>query len=231
MSDPRRPCLYVFAKGPRLGVGKTRLASKLGQVEALRINRMLQQRGLRAAQDARWDTRLMVSPPAALAGAFPNVWPSCARLERELQGGGGLGERLAVVFRRWGPTAVIGVDCPEISSLAIHEGWRALRRARFSIGPAVDGGFWFFAARCGWEAVEALRGPVRWSTRHTARDLLAALPAPTAEVRTLADIDDRADWHAFLARQRAARGRMGARPEASLSSSAADSAFLNRQRA
>lgn len=197
-----RARLFVFAKGPRLGAGKTRLAAKLGTVEALRINRFLQSRGLRAAQDPRWETLLMVSPRAALDGVFPNVWPPPSSLARALQGRDGLGERLALVFARWGPTAVIGVDCPEISAAAIQEGWRALRRARFSIGPATDGGFWFFAARRGWDAVEALRGPVRWSTPYAATDLLANLPAAAARVRTLADVDDRDDWRAFLGRVR-----------------------------
>jgi hypothetical protein len=231
MIEGHAPCLFVFAKGPRLGAGKTRLAGGLGQVEALRVNRFLQARGLRAALDPRWRVVLMAARRADLTGAFPGVWPGLDRCGRALQRSGGLGERLAAVFERDGPTAVMGLDCPAVTAAAIAQGWRALRRAPFSIGPAEDGGFWFFAARRGWDAVQALRGPVRWSSAHAGADLLAGLPGRAARIRTLADVDELPDWRAFQARQRAARSSSGARPEASASNSGAVSPALWRQRA
>ena len=194
----------IFAKGPRLGAGKTRLARAIGQAQALRINRFLQARTLRAAQDPRWETMLLVGARRDLAAAFPGVWPAPARLPRKPQAPGDLGARLAAAFASRRPVAVIGSDCPELTPAAIARGFQALRRAPFVLGPAPDGGFWLFAARRGSTAQSAFTG-VRWSSEHAAADLAARLPARLARINTLADIDEWEDWRAYRQRKRQSR--------------------------
>lgn len=194
-----RPTLIVMAKAPRVGVGKQRLARDIGKTETWRINRALHAATLRAALDLRWRTLLCVTPDQAVSEAI-NVWPpSVARIA---QGGGDLGARLARAKAGRRNVAVIGTDCPGISSKLIAAAFAALRRAPFALGPAYDGGFWLLAARSGDRAARAMSG-VRWSTQHAAYDVLANLgAAQVAILPTLRDIDTGADLRAA---QRSAR--------------------------
>lgn len=186
--------LLVFAKAPRLGQGKTRLAADIGAVQALRINRFLQSRAMRAAFDPRWRTLLVVTPDRAAC----RLWPPAPRVA---QGRGDLGARLVRAFAaQSGPTAVIGTDAPGMTRAAIWRGFRALKRRRFAMGPAEDGGFWLFAARRPRDAIPAF-ADVRWSTAAAAADLLARLPGPCAWIDRLRDIDTLDDWRRWRARR------------------------------
>lgn len=198
-----------MAKAPRLGHGKSRLATAIGRVQAHRINRFLHRTTLRAAIDPRWETVLAVSPDAALTAALPGLWPAPGNVRRIPQGRGDLGARLSRRFsRERRPVAVIGADVPELTPAHIWAGFTALRRRAFAIGPAVDGGFWLFAARHPRRAAHAFEG-VRWSSPHARADLLARLSAPAAVIATLPDIDTLADWRAFQTGKRSRRGVAG----------------------
>ncbi len=216
------PLLLIFAKGPRVDAGKTRLARTLGRVAALRISRGLQRRTLRLACDPRWHTRLMVTQRKDLRVSLPGVWPGPDQVQRCMQGNGDLGARLARAFAHDGPVAVIGADCPMLTRAALAEGLRALRRAPFVIGPAEDGGFWFFAARCGADARQAFAG-VRWSTPYACADVEQRCPGRVARVRTLLDIDTIEDWRKYHRDLRARAWYLAGRPEASESRSGAAS--------
>lgn len=181
----------VMAKAPLLGGGKSRLAAEIGRVEAWRVNRKLHFRTLREVADPRWTAVLCVASRRALGLSLPGVWPSCMR--RELQADGDLGVRLAHALRarRW--VAVVGTDALGMTRARIAAAFAALRRAPFVMGPAVDGGFWLLAARSGSDAADAMAN-VRWSTRHTAKDLIANLGADrVALLDTLRDVDTAAD--------------------------------------
>ena len=183
--------LIVMAKTPRIGVGKTRLAREVGSVEAWRINRALQARTLRAAIDPRWRTLLCVTPDVAADLQLPGVWPR--GVERLAQGAGGLGERLARALAPHRCVAVIGTDCRDITRAHIASAFAALRRMPFALGPAHDGGFWLLAARDGSAAAHAMCN-VRWSTEHTAGEVIRNLGATNiALLATLRDVDVAAD--------------------------------------
>lgn len=53
-----KPRLYIFAKAPRIGKVKTRLAADVGDVHAWRIYRAMTAKILREMQDPRWHTIL-----------------------------------------------------------------------------------------------------------------------------------------------------------------------------
>lgn len=208
-----RPLLLVFAKAPRIGSGKTRLARAIGRAQALRISRGLHCLTLRMACDSRWVTHLMVTARRDMSVSLPGIWPPASQVRRRLQGGGALGERLARAFNHDGPVAVIGADCPLLTRAALAQGFAALRTAPFVLGPAEDGGFWFFAARRGADACQAFAG-VRWSTAFAGRDLQDACPGRVARVRVLRDIDTIEDWRAFHGELRARRAYLAGKPDA-----------------
>jgi rSAM/selenodomain-associated transferase 1 len=196
-----RPTLIVMAKAPRVGLGKSRLAVDIGLTEAWRMNRALHAQTLRVACDRRWETLLCVTPDAAAVLDLPGVWPR--ELGRITQGKGDLGERLARALAPHRHVAVIGTDCPKLTRTHLASAFQALKRASFVLGPARDGGFWLLAARAGAAAALAMGG-VRWSSRHTTKDVLRNLGARNVAVlATLSDIDVAAD----LPRQRSATRR------------------------
>ena len=176
-----RPVLYVFAKAPRMGAAKTRLAAGIGPVHAQRLYRAMTARVLRGVQDPRWDTMLYSSGDAACV-------PEWRGLPRRPQPGGSLSPRLAAVFagpRR--PVIVIGTDAPQVGARDIAEALDALRRERFVFGPASDGGFWLMGARAPLRP--GFFDGVRWSSAHTLDDVRARA-GRVALLRELTDVDD-----------------------------------------
>ena len=181
------PTLIIMAKPPTLG--KKRLAAEVGAEEALRVNLDLHALTLRAAIDPRWRTLLCVTPDSAV-GEPIEAWPG--EVERFAQGEGDLGQRLARVLTPYKNVAVIGTDCPLLSSAHIEAAFAALERSPFALGPSEDGGFWILAARSGADAARALAN-VRWSSADAARDVLENLGENVALLPTLYDIDTAAD--------------------------------------
>lgn len=185
-----RALVLIFAKAPRMGLGKTRLARRRGVVRAWRANRAMQALTCRVAVDPRWDTALCVAPDRETSARLPGVWPR--RLARRAQGPGDLGDRLTRAFRAAGkrPVLAIGTDCPAMTRADLWAAIRALARADAVAGPATDGGFWLFGLKDPRLAPAAF-ADVRWSSEHALADTLAGLPEGlrVARLRTLSDVD------------------------------------------
>ena len=176
-----RPVLYVFAKAPRMGAAKTRLARDIGAVHAQRLYRAMTARVLRQVSDPRWDVVVYTSGDASTV-------PEWRRLPQRAQPGGSLSPRLAAVFagaRR--PVMVIGTDCPQVTAGDIADALEALRHERFVFGPASDGGFWLMGARAPLR--QGFFDGVRWSSEHTLADVRARA-GEVALLRELTDVDD-----------------------------------------
>lgn len=182
--------LVVFAKEPRLGRVKSRLAADIGAVAAWAFYRTLLASVLRRlGGDGRWSCWLAVAPDAAVrsGGLWPGGWSVIG------QGEGGLGERMGRIMRDLppGPVAIIGTDIPGISSRHIVEAFRALGRHDAVFGPADDGGYWLVGLRRR-PRTPNLFDHVRWSGSHALADTMANLePNQTASLLdTLVDVDD-----------------------------------------
>jgi uncharacterized protein len=195
-----KPTLIIFAKSPRMGVSKTRLAAGIGAVGAWRVKRALDAYTCRVALRAqKWQTLLAVAPAKDEAALFPGVWPS--RVGRISQGKGDLGERMARAIRHYGrgPVCIIGSDLPDLTVADLHAAFAALRRHDVVIGPARDGGFWLIglAPR---HARRLRLDNIRWSHPQTLKDTLASFPAHwrIARLRELEDVDDAASLERFL---------------------------------
>src|SRR5215472_5353671 len=104
--------VILFVRWPRLGVGKRRLAREIGDVAAVRFERLMLARSLRQlGRDPRWRLRLAVTPDHAAAywlGAMP-------------QGRGDLGRRMRRVLAAAGPgpRVLVGSDIPEMTAAHI----------------------------------------------------------------------------------------------------------------
>lgn len=177
--------LVVFARRPRLGVGKRRLAADVGDVEALRFAHGALDRLIRTlGRDPRWRFWLAVAPDR------PLEW---VRVGTALpQGHGDLGQRLTRVIRALppGPVVVLGSDTPTVTRADVAAAFRALGPNRAVFGPAPDGGYWLIGLRRGLAEPLPFEG-VRWSTPDAMSDTLAHLEgSPVAMLRQQEDIDD-----------------------------------------
>jgi rSAM/selenodomain-associated transferase 1 len=179
-----RRALILFARVPRLGGGKRRLAREIGVAAALRFEWLMLAHSLRRfGRDRRWRLRLAITPDreARRLGAMP-------------QGRGDLGTRMRRAMARCGPGPVvlIGTDIPALRAEHIAEAFRLLGRHDIVFGPATDGGFWLIGAR--HRPPEF--GRVRWSSRHALSDTLANQPKALSIgfAATLDDVDDGAAY-------------------------------------
>lgn len=197
--------LIVFLRAPRLGAVKTRLAADIGALGAWRFYRGCTARVLgRVANDARWRTRLAVTPDRFTGAGF---WPDA--LCRMAQGPGDLGARMARAFGRLppGPAIIVGSDMPDLDADQINRAFRALGGADAVFGPATDGGYWLIGLARRRPPPRGLFRGVRWSTEHALADTLASLPGHfrIALLEHCADIDDGADYRRWRDRAQECR--------------------------
>ncbi|ANK83640.1 MAG: hypothetical protein TEF_20805 [Rhizobiales bacterium NRL2] len=192
-----RRTLIIFAKAPRMGSVKTRLARGIGHAAALAFYRATLSRtialgcGLKGVR-----TLIRVTPDDATGSrAFP------AGLPRLPQGRGDIGERMKRALDATpGDAVLVGCDIPGMTADDLGAAFAALRRHDAVFGPAADGGFWLVGLKRGFRPARLFRG-VRWSVPETLADSLATLPAHArvARQRTLNDIDDVDDYAALRA--------------------------------
>ena len=179
--------LIIFARSPRLGRVKSRLAKEVGPIEALRLHRLLTMHLLeKVARNPMWQSWIWVTPE-------PATWPK--DIPRKRQTKGDLGRRMGHAIRTLpaGPVVLVGTDIPELNVGHIRRAFTALQRNDAVFGPAEDGGFWLVGVRRRVHLPHLFDG-VRWSSEHALSDTVANLgPARSyALIDMLVDIDDAA---------------------------------------
>jgi rSAM/selenodomain-associated transferase 1 len=181
--------VVVFARAPRLGTVKRRLARDIGDRAALRFHRNTLVCLLRALlAERRFQTVLALTPDGA-ADRLP------VRVTRIGQGRGDIGVRMDRACRRFprDAMAIVGCDIPDAGAQDLVAAFRALGRADAVFGPAVDGGYWLVAL--GPRRPARPFAGARWSTEHALMDTLANFRGRRmAFVRTLHDVDTAEDW-------------------------------------
>ncbi len=196
----KRETLIVFAKPPRIGLAKTRLARGVGKAAARRIAHFTLMRTLRAARGSGCRTIIYTSPDC-LVSATTRADVFKGFILRP-QGPGTLTDRLDRALQEAQPGGIIfiGSDSPDLSAGLIVAACRALSRSDAVFGPAQDGGFWLFGMHKGPNCRSPFRG-VRWSSPHALQDVRAGLPegALVTYLPVLIDIDEAGDWSRWSA--------------------------------
>lgn len=190
--NARDTTLCIFAKAPRAGAVKTRLAATIGADAAARL-----------ADAFFWDTLELAEQLApvrvvvALSGnemLLPalrdrvDVWP---------QGEGDLGARLERNLRRAlteSPRVLaVGTDSPGLPVALLVQALAALDTHDAVLGPADDGGFYLLGTRT---CPEGLLSGLPWSSANTREKTLARLEERGLTVKVLApwfDVDREQD--------------------------------------
>ena len=171
---PTSPAVAValFAKAPRAGMVKTRLARDLSPQAAAEFHRL--------STLAMWAR--LVDLPAHEAFLYCDVrWAEFEAIADggrfRLQRGGDLGQRMRLCLEEllgdgYGKALIVGSDAPTLPLAQLGEAADALDSADVVLGPSEDGGFTLIGAT---RVAAAMFRGVTWSRPDTRRVCLAAV--------------------------------------------------------
>jgi len=159
---PLKSVLVVFAKRPKPGHGKQRLAAEIGDKKAFAVSKIL----LEATLDlcAEWDETLVISPSEMNESSW-----ATQLLEKPViaipQNDGSLGVRLEQIDKEvrmlsFSELIFIGTDAPLLTIEQLNSVKQNLKRYDQVFMPAADGGVIIMASRVPWTGLES----VDWST-------------------------------------------------------------------
>lgn len=202
----RDPVLIVFAKAPRAGFVKTRLAVDLGPEKALEVYRRMSGRLWTAWREAQaqgaFKLWLCFDPPEA----EPEVrsWlPGAGRYLPQVSGNLGrrLSNALASALSGGGrKVALVGTDAPDAVPARVMEAFSELESGSVVLGPSLDGGFYLMAISGPIMGMEDLMEQVPWSSSGTLAALTGRLRTLGLEIKLLPearDIDTLHDLEAY----------------------------------
>lgn len=144
MADSADGCLCLFARTPRTGRVKRRLAAGIGIEGALAAHEELLRGAIDRCFDGShrqelWLTELEDVP------AWLNTSAQALHVELRGQSAGDLGDRMWDALRRGlrgsRRCVLFGSDCPDIDADYLAAAFEALEEADVVIGPAEDGGY------------------------------------------------------------------------------------------
>jgi len=196
-SLPNARILALFAKQPRVGSVKTRLAAaSSANLAALFAEAFLLDLLDRFATTAA--ERFLVFTPADAEEYFGNI--AAGRYRICPQTTGDLGARLASFIQdhlRTGRERIVilGTDSPTLPPPIVEQAFEALNTADVVLGPALDGGYYLLG--CTRKPPPIFAG-VAWSGPRVLADTIALLADPAWRVGLLPpwyDVDTLDDWH------------------------------------
>jgi glycosyltransferase A (GT-A) superfamily protein (DUF2064 family) len=160
-----KPLIILFARAPRLGCVKRRLAAGIGQIPALRFYRNSLRRIIRILRN--FDSVIAVTPNGAAIRPHPN---------------------LPIITQGHRPVILIGADIPDLGAAELRAAAQALRHHDAVFGPAADGGYYLVGMSRRRPATPFAQ--VRWSTAHALADTKHNFRhLRIASLRTLQDVD------------------------------------------
>jgi rSAM/selenodomain-associated transferase 1 len=190
-----RPVLGVFAKWPRPGQVKTRLASAVGPEKAARVAHafLVDTLDRLAAVPVR---RVVAFAPADAEPEFAAV--SRGRYVLRPQGEGDLGDRLtrflaSEIAAHADAVVVVGSDSPTLPVEYVERAFAALERVDVVLGPATDGGYYLLG--CG-RRVPPVFDRIGWGGSRVLAETIARLTDDwrLALLPPWYDVDTPDDW-------------------------------------
>lgn len=187
--------LIVFAREPRAGQVKTRLAAHLGGSAAADVYAQLLTRTLRLAERSRFSTRYLFAEDTSQMDYFAarlavDTWQVRAQCQ------GDIGQRMHHAIQSVLPqhdfVVLIGSDIADSEKSDLDQAWTLLSSGFNSavVGPSVDGGYWLIGLR---ESQPMIFRDIPWSTDTVFQTTMTRMAGVGLEVGCLAprhDIDE-----------------------------------------
>lgn len=189
------PTIALFARYPRAGEAKTRLAPVLGDEGAAALHRRMVERTLATVRASGLPFALWTT--GAEHAQFRDWLGDDVPLVE--QGEGDLGARLSRVST---PAILLGADVPDLAPSHLRKAADNLREVPAVIGPAVDGGYYLLGLA---HDMPFLWQDMEWGSARVLQETGNRLEAAGIAFRlleTLADCDrpeDLANWPELLA--------------------------------
>ncbi len=184
--------LLIFARAPRPGEVKTRLARGVGAEEALRIYRRMGRQVVDRVRTGPYRTVLFFDPPGEKS--LLTEWLGEENLRFRSQTSGDLGRRMHSAFqwafRTGGPVCIIGTDAPKIDVGLLEAAFHALERSSGPdavFGPATDGGYYLVGLR---RPDDRLFRDIPWGTATVLEESLRAARETGLVVELLPPLSD-----------------------------------------
>ncbi|MCW7493330.1 TIGR04282 family arsenosugar biosynthesis glycosyltransferase [Leptospira sp. 2 VSF19] len=187
--------LIIFAKQPKLGKVKTRLASSVGEEKALGIYFELLEitKKITSAIDVQkivyWDE---------FRDDSPNEFEF--EYQKKVQETGDLGFKMEKAFQNEFKDGarkiiIIGTDCPFLTKEIIENAYSRLNDFDFVLGPALDGGYYLLGMK---EYFPFVFRSIPWSTENVlslTMNLIQKNNKTVTLLEELCDIDDINDFN------------------------------------
>jgi rSAM/selenodomain-associated transferase 1 len=199
--------LGVFAKAPRLGNVKSRLAATIGHEQAARLYDAFL-RDLRMRLTAVDASRVLVFAEPDDRAYFAALCGD--QFELQCQAGGDLGERMSHFFagqfdRGACKVVLIGSDSPDLPVHRISQAFQQLDDSDVVLGPCDDGGYYLIGMR---RLVDGLLSCIEWSSSTVLAETIRRLRDRSVRFTLLEswyDVDVASDLDRLVQRVRAAR--------------------------
>ncbi len=191
--------IIIFIKNPVLGKVKTRLAATVGDQKALEIYQRLLDVTRKTVTKVNAKYHLFYSDVIEMV----DDW-DIQDFDKYLQQGDDLGERMSAAFRNiflqndesvLQKVVIIGSDCPALTPDILEMAFTILGESDVVVGPTFDGGYYLLGMK---EYHPALFENISWSTDavyQETNDKSRLLQLNIADLPTLSDIDNEADWN------------------------------------
>ncbi|MBL4716557.1 MAG: TIGR04282 family arsenosugar biosynthesis glycosyltransferase [Bacteroidia bacterium] len=179
--------LLIFVKNPELGKVKTRLATSIGEVEALEVYRKL-------LNHTKKITRELECQKTVYYSQFiddNDNWEE-AIYNKDIQIGNDLGEKISGAFKNSfqkgsSKVVIIGSDCSELTKEIIEEAFVMLDGNVVVIGPAKDGGYYLLGMK---KYYASLFENKKWSTNSVLSSTVADLENLKVDYHILQELSD-----------------------------------------
>ena len=188
--------LMIFVKNAELGKVKTRLASTVGDEQALKIYLALLDHTRKIAESLPVDRLLFYSRFIDRE----DKWPA-DKFQKHIQSGDDLGERMVDAFQRalvtYRKVIIVGSDCAGLSTEIVEQAFSLLEHHDFVVGPAIDGGYYLLGMK---QLSPSLFREIEWSTEKVYTrtvERIEALEASYGVLPALSDIDRAEDWEKY----------------------------------
>lgn len=190
-----RKHLILFARAPRYGKVKTRLARDIGKTAALHFYRGNLVSKMHELSRGPWECTVAVASPLDCSDRVFKDYQLC------VQPDGDIGSRMRQVLSAYPSDhcLIVGSDVPYVTSNHIRQAFRQLAVHDYVFGPAEDGGYWLVGRRPVAQTNNQFMRNVRWSSPFALDDTIKSLPTQqrVAFIDSLSDVDNGEDYRVY----------------------------------